>query len=251
MVIDRYPLPQPEDLFVKIANCNYFSKIDLSQAYQQLLVDEKSRKYLTLSTHKGLFEPNRLMYGVGSVPGIFQREMEKLFLGMPFVVCYLDDILIAGKSVEQHYNNLVEVLKKLKESGLTVNVKKCNFFKNEIFFLGYKINVDGVGTDPEKIRAIKEAQSPNNVTELQAFLGMIAHYSKFVPDSASILYPLFNLLKKNVKWKWSKECDKAFNNVKEILSNSKFLVHFNIDLPLKLKCDASPYGIGGVLMHNL
>lgn len=250
LVIDRYPLPLPEDLFQKIANSNWFSKLDLSHAYQQMLLDEPSRKLLTLSTHKGLFQPTRLMYGVASAPGIFQREIEKLFQGMPFIACYQDDILIGGTDLDHHIENLKKVLNKLKDCGLTLNRNKCNFLKNEISYLGYKVNKDGIFSDESKTEAVRSAPRPNNVNELQSFLGLVSYLSKFIPNASSLLYPLNQLLHKDKKWYWSKECEISFNKVKEILTDSNFLIHFNPNMPLKLKCDASPYGLGCVLMHE-
>lgn len=147
------------------------------------------------------------MYGVASAPGIFQREIEKLFQGMPFVACYQDDILIGGTDLDHHVENLKKVLTKLRDSGLTLNRNKCNFLKNEIFYLGYKVNKDGIFSDDNKTEAIRSAPRPTNVNELQSFLGLVSYLSKFIPNASSLLYPLNQLLHKEKKWSWSKECE--------------------------------------------
>jgi hypothetical protein len=251
LVIDRYPLPDTDEMFVKIANSEYYSKIDLSHAYQQLEVEEETQELLTLSTHKGLFRPKRLMYGVASGPGIFQREIEKVMQGLEKVACFLDDIIVGGQDLEEHLKLLREVLTRLKDNGLTVNAKKCTFFQKELKFLGFLISKEGIATDPAKISAITEVPVPQNKSELQAFLGMISHIIKFLPNATEKLYPLYELLKKEASFPMDGESKIAFENVKECLKSSNFLVHFNPKLVLKLRCDASPYGIGGVLLHEI
>ena len=103
--VEQYPLPTTEDLFSTLANRKYFTKLDLSSAYQQLLVDPDSRKYLTINTNKGLYCYNRKPYGVSSAPAIFQCTMEKILAGIPGVICYLDDILITGTTIDDHNEN--------------------------------------------------------------------------------------------------------------------------------------------------
>ena len=110
--LDRYPIPKIEDLFATLAQGKAFTKLDMSQAYQQLLLDEDSKKYVVINTHKGLFCYNRLPFGISSAPGIFQRVMECLLQGIPGVTIYLDDILITGSSTEEHLHTLDKVYSK-------------------------------------------------------------------------------------------------------------------------------------------
>ena len=111
--LDRYPIPKIEDLFAKLAGGQKFTKLDLSQAYQQLCLDDDSKKFVVVNTLKGLFRYNRLPFGISSAPGIFQRVIESLLQGISKVVVYLDDILITGSNDEEHLQNLTEVLKSL------------------------------------------------------------------------------------------------------------------------------------------
>ena len=124
--MDRYPLPTPEDLFATVSGAKYFSKLDLSHAYQQVELEPKSRKLVTVSTHCGLYQYNRLPFGVASAPAIFQQLMEQTLQGIQGVVCYLDDLLITGRSPQEHWNRVEEVLQRLNNWGFKL--------KNVIFY---------------------------------------------------------------------------------------------------------------------
>ena len=126
--VDRYPLPNTEDLFATLAGGQVCSKIDLSHAYQQIELDEESQKYLTINTHKGLYRYKRLQFGVSSAPAMFQRIMDQLLQGVKFIVCRLDDILISGGSPEEHLAILEEVFRRLQKHGIRLNSAKWIFF---------------------------------------------------------------------------------------------------------------------------
>ena len=123
--MEHYPLPKVEDLFSTLAGGTLFTKLDMSQAYLQLLVDDQAKELLTVNTHKGLFAYNRLPFGVSSAPGIFQRTMESLLKGIPNVLVYLDDILITGPTQEQHMKNLIAFLSSFRQAGLRLKKQKC------------------------------------------------------------------------------------------------------------------------------
>ena len=125
--LEQYPLPKVEDLFSTIAGGITFTKLDMSQAYQQLVLDDDSKEIVTINTHKGLFCHQCLLFGVSSAPGIFQRAMETILTGTPRVLVYLEDILITGSSQEEHVSNLKEVLSRLQQAGLRLRKDKCKF----------------------------------------------------------------------------------------------------------------------------
>ena len=141
--LDKYPLPKIEDLFVKVAGGKAFTKLDLSQAYQQVPLAEESRKYVVINTHRGLFQYHRLPFGVSSAPGVFQRVMENLLKDIPGVVVYLDDILITGKTDNEHLATLEEVLQRLAAAGLHLKREKCTFLVPSVTYLGFKIDSQG------------------------------------------------------------------------------------------------------------
>ena len=125
--LDRYPIPKVEDLFARLRKGKLFSKLDMSQAYQQLTLDLDSRKYVVINTHRGLFRYTRLPFGIASAPGIFQCVMECVLQGISGVVVYLDDILITGETEEEHLQTFDEVLSRLDKAGLRVKRGKCEF----------------------------------------------------------------------------------------------------------------------------
>ena len=249
--LDRYPIPKVEDLFATLSGGRLFSKIDLSQAYQQVPLDMESRQYVVINTLKGLFRYTRLPYGVSSAPGIFQRLMENLLQGLPGVIVYIDDILIAGASQEEHLERLKAVLCRLEEAGLRAQRSKCKFMASSVTFLGHRVDSEGVHPLPEKVKAVSDAPCPQNVQELKSYLGLLSYYSKFIPNMSSSLAPLYRLLRKDIRWSWAEKEEEAFKHSKELLTSSPLLTHFDPTLPLVLACDASAFGIGAVLAHKL
>ena len=249
--LHRYPIPKIEDLFATLKGGKVFTKIDLSQAYQQLILDDESRDLCVINTHKGLYRYTRLPFGVASAPGIFQKTMEKLLHGIPGVVVYIDDILIASPTNDEHLTALEEVLKRLHSANLRAKKSKCRFLVPSVSYLGYKLDGEGLHPLPEKVKAIQEAPIPRNVSELKSYLGLLTYYAKFLPNLSTHLAPLYRLLRCDTRWQWSTAQQKAFEKSKELLVSSKLLIHFDSSLPLVLACDASQYGIGAVLAHRL
>ncbi|XP_072145012.1 uncharacterized protein [Dermacentor andersoni] len=248
-VVEQYPLPRVDDIFARLNGGEVFTTLDLRQAYNQLPLDEEAKKITVLNTQKGLFCFNRLPFGVSSAPAIFQRRMDGLLGDIPGVQVYLDDIIIAEK--KQDSSRLKTVLQRLREYGLRLNKGKCKFRQEEVTFLGHRIDAKGLRPKDDNIKAVVEAPKPTSVSELKAFLGLINYYGKFLPNLATRLAPLHALLSKGVKWQWSQEQEKAFQQVKQAIVASKFLAHFDPDKPLRLECDASSVGIGAVLSHRV
>lgn len=246
---DIYPLPRIEEVLATLSGGKLFSKIDLASAYQQVLLDEDSKKYTTINTHKGLFVYNRLCFGINSAVSIFQRIMENLMKELNVVV-YLDDLLVMGRDESEHLKNLDRVLRCLQENGLRVKKSKCEFGRTQIEYLGHVLDEKGVYPSEDKVRAIQDAPTPTNVKELRAFLGLVNYYGRFVPQQSTVLAPLYRLLKDQVTWRWNKAEQDSFNKCKELLTSDKVLVHYDQSLPLTLACDASAYGIGAVIQHT-
>ena len=247
--LDKYPIPKIEDLHARLAGGKLFTKLDMSQAYQQIVLDKDSRKFVVVNTHRGLFQYNRLPFGVSSAPGIFQRVMESLLEGIPGVVVYIDDILVTGCSDKEHMENLERTLHRLSEAGLRLKKEKCVFLAKSVQYLGYVIDAEGLHPMPEKVKAVQEAPNPTNVTELKSYLGLLSYYSKFLPNLSTVLAPLYVLLRDKESWHWGKKEQKSFNESKQLLVSSQVLVHFDPKLEIRLACDASEYGLGAVLSH--
>ena len=249
--VDKYPIPRIDELFTSLSGGKTFSKLDLSHAYLQVTLDEESREYVTINTHKGLFQYKRLPFGVSSAPSIFQRIMENLLQGISGVCVYIDDILVTGTSEQEHLANLAQVLGRLAAAGMRLKKEKCGFLLPSVSYLGHVISAEGLCTSEAKVKAIVEAPAPRNVGELRSFLGLVNYYGKFLPDLATTLSPLYSLLQASKQWTWGTSQRKAFSDVKDLLRSSRVLVHFDDKLPLVLSCDASPYGLGAVLSHRM
>ena len=155
---------------------------------------EKSKEYVTINTHKGLYRYNRLPF---AAPGIFQRCMENLLRDIKGVAVYLDDILVTGATTEEHLRNLAAVLARLQAAGLRLNKSKWFFLRYRIVYLGHAI---GLHPTEDKVKAIKEVPKCRNITELRSFLGIINYYHKFLPDLSGRLQPLYKLLRKKSRW---------------------------------------------------
>ena len=247
VVIDKYPIPRSEVLFSSLAGGKFFTKLDMAAAYNQLELDDESKEITTINTPKGLFQFNRLCFGISSSPGIFQRAMDQLLKNVPGVVCFLDDVLISGEPKLIHNNRVRQVLSILEDAGLTLNVKKCQWGVREIAYLGFRVDQEGVHPSEDKIQAIKRAPSPKNITELQAYLGLLNFYRKFSPRASTVLEPLNALLRNDHDWTWGKSQEEAFDKSKKMLTSSDVLVHFDPKHPIRVTADSSEYGIGAVL----
>ena len=249
LAIERYPLPKPEDLFATLAVGKFFSKLDLSQAYLQLLLDDTSLPYVTVNTHQGLYTYTRLPFGVASAPAVFQRMMDTVLQSIPEIICYIDDILVSGKDEAAHLQSLDEVFTRLKKHGFHLKVEKCEFLLPKVEYHGHQISSDGIQPLPSNVTAIIKVADPKNLQPLRSFLGLINYYGKFIPNLATILQPLNSLLQARKKWNWSVECAQAFQEAKSQITSAQILTHYDPTLPIKLASDASAYGLGAVISH--
>ncbi|XP_031553785.1 uncharacterized protein K02A2.6-like [Actinia tenebrosa] len=236
--IDEYPLPRIEDIYANLSGGKQFSTLDFRQAYLQMEVDEQSKHYLTVNTHRGLFQYQCLPYGVASAPAIWQRAMDQVLQCLPGVQCYLDDIVVTGKSEKEHLDVLDKVLQRLEEYGLKANKRKCKFLRDSVEYLGHVSSAEGLRQSPKKTKAIVEMPTPQDVAQLRSFLGMVQYYAKFILDLVTVLAPLRHLLEKNVKWTWSKKEADCFESVKKKLLEDKVLTHYDPDLPLVMVSDS-------------
>ena len=201
---DKYPLPTAQDLFAKLAHTGKTPKVlsilDLSGAFNQLEVDEKSSPLFDLNTHKGLYRTRRLAYGVKTAPSVFQMTMDNILAGLENVMCFIDDILVTGNTEWDHLKTLEEVLQRLDKHNVILNKTKCQFVKSEVTYLGHTVSANGIQPIQNKVEAIRKAPPPANLTELHSFLGSVQYYVKFVPNLSIVLHPLHDRLKAGVEW---------------------------------------------------
>ena len=148
-------------------------------------------------------------------PQLFLKNNGNLLQGIPQVCVYIDDILVTGKSTEEHLKNLEEVLSRLRNAGMRLKKSKCAFLLPQVKYLGHQISEKGLQPTTQKLRAIVEAPAPHNVSQLKSFLGMINYYSKFLPNLSTQLAPLYSLLQKKTIWSWGKAQQQAFEKAKQ------------------------------------
>ena len=246
-----YPLPSPEDIFTKLNGGKIFSKIDLSEAYLQVKISEECSKYLCINTHLGLFRLKRLPFGLKVAPALFQQIIDTMLADLGFAIAYLDDILVKSKNVQEHKEHIRTVFQRIEEFGFKLSAEKCEFFLKQIKYLGQIIDSQGRRPDPQRTEAIEKMPAPNNVAQLQSFLGLAQYYAIYIPKMHKLRAPLNELLKKRQKWIWSKECQNAFEEIKKCLLSDLALAHFDPQKELIVASDASDYGLGAVLLHRL
>ena len=202
--------------------------------------------------------PSIRHWGCSSTPGCrlapapvkFQKVMNDLLRESPWVKCFLDDLLIGGRTVKEMWDRVFQVLKRLQQAGVRLQLEMCRFGVSELPFLGFIISAEGLKTAPEKVRAVVESKNPHDVKSLRAFFGLGNYYGRFIPKLAEEAAPLNRLLRKDVRWQWKDEQETAIKRLKQLLSSAEVLCAYDPSLSLCLACDASPYGIAAVLSHK-
>ena len=248
----RYPIPRLDDMLDELHGSCLFSKIDLKSGYHQIRMKEGDEWKTAFKTKYGLYEWLVMPFGLTNVPNTFMRLMNHVlrsFIGK-FVVVYFDDILVYSKSLDEHVDHLHAVFDVLKENKLYVNLQKCSFVMESVVFLGFVVTSKGISVDEEKVRAIREWPTPRNANEVRSFHGLARFYRRFMKDFSSTAAPLNELAKKNVVFKWDDVHEKAFNSLKDKLTNAPLLCLPNFDKAFEIECDASGVGIGAVLMQD-
>lgn len=247
--LNRHPLPRPEDIYASLHGAKFFSQIDLRDAYLQIELDEASKKLCGVNTHRGLMQCQRLPFGVKSAPAIFQQLMDQMLSGLPGVFAYLDDIIIATATLDEHISILFQLFSRIQKFGLKIQMDKCSFLQTEIKFLGHIITPDGIRPNPSRSDAIRKMPEPTDASSLRSFLGALNYYGRFIKPMREIRGPLDELLCKDKKWEWTEKQQNAFDKAKQILLSDLALTHYDPKLPIVVAADASKDGIGAVISH--
>lgn len=253
-VKNKYPIPRIDDLLDSLGGATIFSSIDLRQAYHQIQLLPSDIPKTAFRTPLGHFEYKTLSFGLTNAVAAFQSVMNDIFRKYlnKFITVYLDDILIFSKSVEEHVKHLEIVLSILKEHKLTVSKEKCDFFKDELLYLGHIVSKNGVKVDPAKIAAVQQLSPPQDVSQLRSLLGMTNYFRKFINNYAQITLPLTKLLSKNNPFIWDLHAQDAFEKLKSKLTSAPVLrlPDFSVDKSFSIFTDASYSGLGGVLVQD-
>lgn len=249
IIVDGFPLPHTEELLHHLVGATRFSKLDLKAAYHQLELTRESRELTTFVTHEGLFRFRRVCFGLASAPAAFQKLMSSILKGCQGVLCYIDDVVVWGKTASEHDENLREVLKRISNAGLTLN-EKCVFDVDQISFLGHVVSSEGIAPMHSKVEAVTQAAVPKDAPALRSFLGLAGYYARFVPHYADVVEPLRKLLRKQQAFVWDEAAQHSFDAVKAALSSCSVIHMFDPELPVVVTTDASNTGLGAVLQQQ-
>ncbi|KAL2226254.1 UNVERIFIED_CONTAM: Transposon Tf2-12 polyprotein, partial [Sesamum indicum] len=251
-VKNKYPLPRIDDLLDQLKGATIFSKIDLRSGYWQLRIAENDIPKTAFRTRYGHYEFLVMPFGLTNAPAAFMALMNRTFQEYldHFIIVFIDDILVYSKDRDEHEQHLRIILQILKEKELYAKLSKCEFWVNQVVFLGHVVSGDGVMPDPSKVKAIMEWRVPKNATEVRSFLGLAGYYRRFVEGFSIIAGPLTKLLRKGVEFQWTEQCQQSFDELKKRLTSNPILVLPSGSGGYIVYTDASKQGLGCVLMQN-
>ena len=251
-VPDAFPMPRIDDLIDKVGKAKYLTKIDLSKGYWQVPMDEEAIPMSAFVTPFGHFQWKFMPFGLRNAPATFQKLVQKVLLGLDtFTAAYLDDILIFSESWHEHICHIKEVLKRIRQAGLTIKACKCDFATAEVDYLGHTIGLGKVAPRNAKVLALQNFPRPNNKKQLQSFLGLAGYYRKFLPHFAHITACLTNMLKKGTKFAWDEEAEAAFLDLKSRLASRPILRPPDFSRPFCIAVDASDVAVGACLFQEI
>jgi len=253
VIIREYILiPTLDDIRAKLVNKKYFSVLDIKKGFWHVKLDEDSTDLCTFSTPVGYFKFTRLPFGISCAPEAFIKRTQECFKDFDEnnLIGYFDDYCVATETEEEHHNLIRKIVKRAKEMNIKFNESKLQYCKKEIKFMGHIINGDGMRPDPEQVKAITELKKPSCRVELQRIIGMCNYIREFIPNMATVISPLRELLKKDVLWEWKLRHEEAFIQLKKLIANPPVLAHFDPKKDIVIQSDASKDGLGCCLMQD-
>ena len=253
-VFDAEPIPNVEDLFVRLAHSRFFTKIDLAKGYWQILVLPEDRPKTAFATHQGLFQFIRMPFGLVSAPAVFARMMRMLHLADLSAENFFDDILVHSASWSDHLHHVRNVLDRLKSYGLTARPSKILAGFQSLEFLGHVVGSGVLRPDESKTEKILQVSTPTTKKQVRSLLGLLSFYRRYIPGFASVAAPLTDLTKEGGRScrsiHWTPDCASALQEIQDLLSRKPVLLLPRLDLPFVLQTDASSTGLGAVLLQE-
>lgn len=245
----NHPLPIFDDLLPRFRNATLFTTLDIKQAFHQVELTEECRDVTTFITNWGLFRYKRLLFGVNCAPELFQNLMESILAECKNTVVFIDDIVIFGSTEEEHDLAVKQTLNVLNRYDILLNDHKCKFKQKKISFLGHTLSSDGVAPTEDKVRSILQFRAPQTKEELRSFLGLVTYVSRFIPNLATVNYPLRELLKQKIQFEWKPEHQSSFDQLKQMIGSLDHLGYYDPKDRTLLVTDASGVGLGAVLLQ--
>lgn len=249
IIPDKFPLPRIEEILESLGRAKFFTVMDLYSGFHQIPLSKESRPITAFSTDTGFYQWKVLPFGINIAPASFSRMMTIAFSGLSSqqAFIYMDDLIVIGTSENQHLHNLKSVFEMCRKHNLKLNPEKCDFFKNEVTFLGHNCTAQGLKPDPRKIATILHYPRPTNKEEVTRFHAMANYYRRFIQNFSSLTYPLTRLRKKRAIFKWSDICENAFQAIKKILISPPLLIYPDFTKQFRVTVDASHLGCGAVI----
>lgn len=250
-VKNHFPLPNIDDQLQRLAGMSYFTMLDLASGYYQIPVSEKSRHLTAFVTPDGKYQFNRMPFGLVNAPSTFQQMINQIANEMDNkIVAYLDDIVIGSKTIDEGIKLLKIFLNKLREYGLTLKPSKCKYLQRRIEFLGHEVSDQGIQPGNAKILCVEKFETPKSVHDIRRFIGLANFFRKYVQKFAEIAKLLTDLTRKDREFKWNKEQDDAFNQLKAKLCARETLALYDPKaVEHELHTDASAIGLAGILIQ--
>ena len=248
---DAYGIPQVQAILDRLHNFRYFTVIDISAAYWCFPMREKDVEKTAFNTPRGLFEMTVMPFGLVNAQATFQRLMDNTLQGLRRTEAYIDDCIIFSNTFEEHMEDLREVFSRLRLAELHVKLKKCQFCRNEVEFLGHMVTKGGRRPSSSASEKLSKFPRPSCVVELQRFLGSLNFYRSYIPGLAGLAAPLYDLTKKGARWLWSDTCEKAFDSLRHKLTNEPVMLAFpNWEQKFVIEADASTRAVAAVLSQR-
>ncbi|KAL5013063.1 hypothetical protein ScPMuIL_011614 [Solemya velum] len=247
---DSYPMRRLDDCIDRVGNAKFITKLDLLKGYYQIPLTDRAKKVLTIITPDGLYSYKTVPFGRKTAGAVFQRMVNKLLRQWDDVDAYLDDVMITSDQWNAHLQRLRDVFQKFLDANLTLNLAKCEFGSARVKCLGHVVGLGKVLPAQAKIDGILKYPQPTNRREVRRILGSTGFYRRFCPNYSTVAAPLTDLLKKDRKFKWTPECEKAFQLLKQLLCSSPVVAAPNFARPFKLAIDSSNTGTGAVLFQE-